>query len=145
MMPDVWSAWAFPCVWPTATLPCSPSRASSRDGEAETARCGKCAISSWKPGGPVPGGGRAGMAEYTPYRAGHHFVKEYDPAQFGERFAEYRRKWTTYPKNQILSDFPINVDLELASMCNLKCPMCHTVYIKNPSFKAYEAKDMTRL
>ena len=85
------------------------------------------------------------MAEYTPYRAGHHFVKEYDPAQFGERFAEYRHKWTTYPKNQILSDFPINVDLELASMCNLKCPMCHTVYIKNPSFKAYEAKDMTRL
>lgn len=85
------------------------------------------------------------MPEFTPYRSGHHFVKNYDPEQFGERFAEYRRKWETYPKNQIVSDFPINVDLELASICNLRCPMCHTVYIKNPSFKAYKEQDMTRL
>lgn len=85
------------------------------------------------------------MAEFTPYRSGHHIVKSYDPEQFGERFAAYRRKWETYPRQRIVSDFPINVDLELASMCNLRCPMCHTLYIKNPSYQAYRAQDMTRL
>ncbi|TAJ10920.1 MAG: radical SAM protein [Nitrospirae bacterium] len=85
------------------------------------------------------------MAEYTPYRSGHHYVKDYDPARFGERYAEYRRKWETYPKNRIVSDFPINVDLELASMCNLRCPMCHTVYIEHPSYPAFVQQDATRL
>lgn len=85
------------------------------------------------------------MPQFTPYRSGHHFMKNYDPERFGDRFVEYRHKWETYPKNQIVSDFPINVDLELASMCNLRCPMCHTVYIKNPSYAAFRNQDMTRL
>lgn len=85
------------------------------------------------------------MADYTPYRSGHHYVKNYDPKQFGERYAEYRRKWETYPKNRIVSDFPINVDLELAGMCNLRCPMCHTVYLENPSYPAFVKQDATRL
>jgi len=85
------------------------------------------------------------VSEFTPYRSGHHFVKKFDPKIYGERYAEYRRKWEEYPRNQITSDFPINVDLELASMCNLRCPMCHTVYIEHPSYAAYEQQDQTRL
>jgi len=84
------------------------------------------------------------MPDYTPYRSGHTYVRNYDPAKFGERYAAYRRKWEAYPKDQVVSDFPINVDLELASMCNLRCPMCHTVYIENPSYPAFVKQDATR-
>jgi radical SAM protein with 4Fe4S-binding SPASM domain len=84
------------------------------------------------------------MPEYTPYRAGHHFVKRSDPKLYGEAYADYRRKWETYPKEQRITDFPINVDLELASMCNLRCPMCHTLYIEHPSYEAFEKQDMSR-
>lgn len=85
------------------------------------------------------------MREFTPYRSGHHFVKKVDPKIYGEAYAEYRRKWEEYPRKQVVSDFPINVDLELASMCNLRCPMCHTIYIEHPSYAAYERQDQTRL
>lgn len=85
------------------------------------------------------------MSDFTPYRSGHHFVKQFDPKIYGERYAEYRWKWGEYPKNKIISDFPIHVDLELASMCNLRCPMCHTAYIEHPSYAAFEKQDKTRL
>ena len=49
-------------------------------------------------------------------------------------YKKYRRNWHEYPKNQIVSDYPLLVDLELASICNLKCPMCYTI---SDSFKKY--------
>jgi radical SAM protein with 4Fe4S-binding SPASM domain len=42
-------------------------------------------------------------------------------------YSEYRRKWTEYAKNQTVSDYPLLVDIELASVCNLHCPMCYTI------------------
>lgn len=47
-------------------------------------------------------------------------------------YYDYRQKWSEYPKKQIISDYPLLVDLELASICNLKCPMCYTI---SDSFK----------
>lgn len=44
-----------------------------------------------------------------------------------EGYAEYRRNWADYPKRQFLSDYPTLVDIELSSVCNLKCPMCYTI------------------
>jgi len=44
----------------------------------------------------------------------------------------YRKNWTDYPKYQKVSKFPLLVDIELASICNLKCPMCYTI---SDSFK----------
>lgn len=41
-------------------------------------------------------------------------------------YADYRRKWSVFPKEQIVSEYPLLVDVELASICNLKCPMCYT-------------------
>jgi len=41
-------------------------------------------------------------------------------------YAEYRRNWTAYATSQFVSDYPLLVDLELASVCNLRCPMCYT-------------------
>lgn len=42
-------------------------------------------------------------------------------------YAAYRRNWAEYPKRQIVSDYPLLVDIELSSVCNLRCPMCYTI------------------
>lgn len=44
-----------------------------------------------------------------------------------EDYKENRRLWTEYAKNQHISNYPLHVDIELASVCNLKCPMCYTI------------------
>lgn len=48
-------------------------------------------------------------------------------------YAENRKLWTDYAKRQFVSDYPLHVDIELASVCNLQCPMCYTI---SPEFKA---------
>jgi len=49
-----------------------------------------------------------------------------------EGYKQYRSNWVTYAKTQHVSEYPLLVDLELASVCNLKCPMCYTI---SPEFK----------
>ena len=40
------------------------------------------------------------------------------------KYKDYRRRWNENPKNFIVDDFPIHVDLETTTSCNLKCFMC---------------------
>ncbi|OGR73181.1 MAG: hypothetical protein A2089_12625 [Elusimicrobia bacterium GWD2_63_28] len=40
------------------------------------------------------------------------------------RYAEYRTAWAENPRKGIVTDFPINVDLEITNACNLSCPHC---------------------
>lgn len=42
-------------------------------------------------------------------------------------YAAYRRNWSEYPKQQLVSEYPLLVDIELSSVCNLACPMCYTI------------------
>ncbi len=42
-------------------------------------------------------------------------------------YAAYRRNWSEYPKKQHVSEYPLLVDIELSSLCNLTCPMCYTI------------------
>jgi len=44
-----------------------------------------------------------------------------------EAYRENRRQWTEYPKKQYVADYPLHVDIELSSICNLRCPMCYTI------------------
>ena len=44
-----------------------------------------------------------------------------------DKYAEYRELWTTLPVKKEVRDYPLLLDLELASVCNLKCPMCYTI------------------
>ncbi len=37
---------------------------------------------------------------------------------------EYRRKWEENPLNRVVGSFPIHLDIEATSACNLKCTMC---------------------
>lgn len=43
------------------------------------------------------------------------------------KYKEYREAWQVLPSNKIIRDYPVIVDLELSSACNLKCPMCYTI------------------
>jgi radical SAM protein with 4Fe4S-binding SPASM domain len=49
-----------------------------------------------------------------------------------EDYKENRKLWTQHPKSQHVSNYPLHVDIELASVCNLQCPMCYTI---TPDFK----------
>ena len=42
-------------------------------------------------------------------------------------YLEYRKNWSKYPERQLVSAYPLLVDLELSTLCNLRCPMCYTI------------------
>lgn len=44
-----------------------------------------------------------------------------------EEYRTYRWRWNNNPKNRLVEEYPINLDIELTTICNLKCPMCYTV------------------
>lgn len=44
-----------------------------------------------------------------------------------EGYAAYRAAWSKNALDQVVSDYPLLVDIELSSLCNLKCPMCYTI------------------
>jgi MoaA/NifB/PqqE/SkfB family radical SAM enzyme len=45
-------------------------------------------------------------------------------SELGEPFREYRRRWERAKGFREIPPYPIHVDYELASACNLRCPMC---------------------
>ena len=75
--------------------------------------------------------------KYTPVNKGHSFdleTKERLEAfkkklSYGweEEYLEYRRLWEELPAKREVRDYPLLVDLETVSRCNLSCPMCPTV------------------
>lgn len=44
-----------------------------------------------------------------------------------EGYKEYRNNWTRCAREKIVLDYPLLVDIELSSVCNLHCPMCYTI------------------
>lgn len=56
-------------------------------------------------------------AQFEAYR-GEGWEKEY---------TDYREKWASLAKNKEVSDYPLLVDIEMSSICNLNCPMCYTI------------------
>jgi len=52
----------------------------------------------------------------------------------GDRYLnEFRSKWHTNPEKEIVEDFPLFLDIEASSACNLKCPTC--IQTIDPNFK----------
>lgn len=50
------------------------------------------------------------------------------------RYAINRVKWHLFPRMHMVPDFPDHVDIEISTLCNMKCPMCYTTtadYKKN--------------
>jgi radical SAM protein with 4Fe4S-binding SPASM domain len=55
--------------------------------------------------------------------AGRSVVDREDP-----RFREYRTKWKEWPEQFITGEFPLHLDVEATSLCNLRCPFCATTH-----------------
>jgi radical SAM protein with 4Fe4S-binding SPASM domain len=56
-------------------------------------------------------------------------------------FLRNRFRWHVYPRLRKVSSFPDHVDLELASTCQMKCPMCYTI---NDQYKQSVPKTMMK-
>jgi radical SAM protein with 4Fe4S-binding SPASM domain len=41
-----------------------------------------------------------------------------------KKFEKYRRLWEQAAKYEVLTDFPLHLDIELAGVCNLRCDFC---------------------
>jgi radical SAM protein with 4Fe4S-binding SPASM domain len=52
-----------------------------------------------------------------------HLMRSNEERGEGE-YMEYRKKWNENPINDVIEDFPIHLDLEANTNCNLKCFMC---------------------
>ena len=46
------------------------------------------------------------------------------PVYQTKEYKEYRKKWDQATKGNLVSDFPLNIELEPTYYCNLKCPAC---------------------
>jgi hypothetical protein len=75
-------------------------------------------------------------ATYTPINKGQFTLEPPErEARFEQNrgfgveaaYRENRRQWSDFPAQQFVSDYPLHVDVELASVCNLRCPMCYTI------------------
>lgn len=74
--------------------------------------------------------------EYIPVNKGHFDLDSperinafQEKMAFGWKKSEYnkyRYDWKNLPKQKIVRKYPLQVDLELSSQCNLQCPMCYT-------------------
>lgn len=53
--------------------------------------------------------------------------ERYKSEDWENEYKTYRENWINYPKSQYVSDYPLLVDIESSSICNLKCPMCYTI------------------
>lgn len=74
------------------------------------------------------------MPNYTPINKGNYSLdtKERDELfhkKLGDwdGYLAYREAWVKFPSERIVPDYPLLVDIELSSLCNLKCPMCYTI------------------
>lgn len=74
-----------------------------------------------------------------PKQSYHEFVIREDWKKLrNSKYHEYRRLWSELPEKQIVSDFPLHLDIEITTLCNLQCPMCpRTQMIQKNQFLNY--------
>ena len=48
------------------------------------------------------------------------------------RYLAYRRRWMENPRNFVVEDFPIHLDIEATNRCNLKCVFCDKLPYLSP-------------
>lgn len=53
--------------------------------------------------------------------------EEYRGEGWVTEYRNYRKNWSEYPQKQFVGEYPLLVDLELSTLCNLHCPMCYTI------------------
>jgi len=75
------------------------------------------------------------MSSFTPINKGQFTLEPAERIEafeanrgFGvaEAYRQNREQWSDYPLQQIVEAYPLHVDVELSTQCNLHCPMCYT-------------------
>lgn len=51
-------------------------------------------------------------------------ISHYEEKIASDAYRDYRRKWLENPKNLIIGEGPLHIDVEITDFCNLKCKMC---------------------
>ena len=49
----------------------------------------------------------------------------------GDRYVKYRKDWDYYGRTQKKPEYPLQVNIEITSACNLRCKMCYRNYNMN--------------
>lgn len=74
-------------------------------------------------------------AQNIPINKGNYYLEtsnrmelfeQYRSEGWEKEYQQYRSAWVENAKKQYVSDWPLLVDIETSSLCNLKCPMCYT-------------------
>lgn len=60
----------------------------------------------------------------------------------GQKFIDYREKWSAVNRFELVTDFPLYLQVELHQICNLRCPMC-TIGIPEANKKYISEKRMS--
>src|SRR3972149_3395342 len=59
-------------------------------------------------------------------------------------FKEYRKKWKEWPEKFYIGEFPLFIDIEVTSACNLKCPFCATTFRGKIIMKGFITFDIVK-
>ena len=52
------------------------------------------------------------------------FAEKILSGELGKKYIEYRKKWVRVSKRELVSDFPLYMQIEHLGKCNLRCPAC---------------------
>ncbi|MBI4823529.1 MAG: radical SAM protein [Nitrospirae bacterium] len=74
----------------------------------------------------------------------HHIAGEDLFRRQDERFQDYRRKWKEWPETFHVGEFPLFIDIEVTSACNLKCPFCATTFRGSKIRRGFISEDTVR-
>jgi radical SAM protein with 4Fe4S-binding SPASM domain len=55
-----------------------------------------------------------------------------------EKFKQYRKDWEEWPKSFFVGEFPLFIDIESTSVCNLKCSFCYNRERINGGFISFD-------
>lgn len=64
------------------------------------------------------------MTEIKPNSNFYSLAGSCSPVVPNQEYKLYRSSWIDNPKNFVVRDFPLHIDIEVSSRCNLKCSFC---------------------
>lgn len=95
---------------------------ASQDMSEQLSKIGSTSIGSEDRIGPDPNKGHHTFDSQE--RINRFYALNSD--RWENEYKAYRSAWHANPEGKIIPDYPLCLDLELSSACNLNCPMCYT-------------------
>lgn len=73
-----------------------------------------------------------------------HIIKNDSLEKSDSAFREYRRCWKEWPEKFHVGNFPLFIDIEVTSVCNLRCPFCARIYREKLIKKGFITFDLVK-